>query len=126
MQFIGKILAAAMVSGALVTAGPVTAQEFDSQPMTEYRAGTEYSSNYTLPTTSEQANVRATIHHNAQTRAQQRQLRLSSMSWYGMSNARPTASLTPFCSIYSPVWQMPGPQPFAWHTTNRPAYLIYR
>ena len=72
-------------------------------------------------------NPRTIQHQNAQTRAQQRQLRMASMAWYGMSNSRPTASATPFASVYSPVWQMPGPRPFAWYNYNRPTtYLIYR
>lgn len=64
------------------------------------------------------------IHRKAQVRAAQRQARLASLSWYGMSNARPTASPTPFTTLYSPVWQMPGGRPYAWHY-YRPVYFYY-
>lgn len=47
-------------------------------------------------------------------RAAQRNARIASMNWYGMSAARPTASATPFTGMYSPAWQMPGGRPFAW------------
>lgn len=72
-----------------------------------------------------QPDTRAIIHQKAQVRAYQRQARLASLSWYGMYNARPTAAPTPFTSLYSPVWQMPGGQPFAWYAYNRPTYVIY-
>lgn len=48
-------------------------------------------------------------------RAAQRQARIASLNWYGMSVARPTASATPFTGMYSPAWQMPGGRPFAWY-----------
>jgi hypothetical protein len=56
----------------------------------------------------------AIVQQKAMERAQQRSLRLASLSWYGMSNARPTAAATPFTSRYSPVWETPGGRPFAW------------
>ena len=66
------------------------------------------------------------IHEKAQARAYQRQARLASMSWYGMSNSRPMAATTPFMSRYSPVWEMPGGRPYSWHPTYRwPAYSYY-
>jgi hypothetical protein len=60
-------------------------------------------------------NPQAIVQQKAMERAQQRSLRLTSLSWYGMSNARPTAAATPFTSRYSPVWEMPGGRPFAWN-----------
>ena len=72
-----------------------------------------------------QPDTRAIIHQKAQVRAQQRQARMASMSWYGMTNSRPTAAPTPFTSLYSPVWQRPGGRPFAWHACSRPSYVFY-
>jgi len=69
-------------------------------------------------------NPTAIIQQKAMVRAQQRQARVASMHWYGMSNARPTAAATPFCSMYSPAWQMPGGRPFAWYGSQRPIYII--
>jgi hypothetical protein len=118
-----------LVLGFSLAAGPpLAAQDFDTQtPVVDVRADdSQYtSSTYTAPPAYE-PNPRFIVQQNAQTRAQQRQLRLSSMAWYGMSNSRPTASPTPFASRYSPVWEMPGGRPYAWFTFNRPTYLIYR
>ena len=66
----------------------------------------------------------AIIQQKAMIRAQQRQTRVASMQWYGMSNARPTAAATPFCSMYSPAWQMPGGRPFAWYGSQRPIIIV--
>jgi hypothetical protein len=66
----------------------------------------------------------AIIQQKAMIRAQQRQDRAAAMQWYGMSNARPTAAATPFCSMYSPAWQMPGGRPFAWYASQRPIYIL--
>ena len=67
---------------------------------------------------------RAIIFQRASFRADQRQQRLASTNWYGMYNGRPTASATPFTSMYSPAWQSPGSRPFAWSPSTRPTYLI--
>lgn len=48
-------------------------------------------------------------------RAMQRQARIASLKWYGMSASRPTASAVPHTGIYSPQWQMPGGRPYAWY-----------
>jgi hypothetical protein len=80
---------------------------------------------YYQPPTTYRPDTRAIIHQKAQARAQERQARMASLSWYGMSNARPTAAPTPFTSLYSPVWQMPGGRPFAWHTRTWPTYVVY-
>jgi hypothetical protein len=71
------------------------------------------------------ADARAIVQQKAQARALQRQARLASLAWYGMSNSRPTAAPTPFTSLYSPVWQQPGGRPFAWYASNRPTYIFY-
>lgn len=55
------------------------------------------------------------IHQKAQMRWLARASRINAMHWYGMSNQRPTANATPFTSMYSPTWQMPGGRPYAWY-----------
>lgn len=68
---------------------------------------------------------KAIIQQKAQIRAAQRMSRMASMQWYGMSNARPTASATPFMGMYSPAWQMPGGRPFAWyHSQSSPVIIV--
>lgn len=68
----------------------------------------------------------AIIQYKAQVRAAQRMDRMASMQWYGMSNARPTASVTPFSSMYSPAWQTPGGRPYAWFHMHRSPVIILR
>jgi hypothetical protein len=70
-----------------------------------------------------QLNARAMVHQKALARSNQRAARLASLNWYGMYNARPTAAPTPFTSLYSPVWQVPGGRPFAWYPTWRTVYV---
>lgn len=70
--------------------------------------------------------VLAIIQQKAQVRAEQRQDRMASMSWYGMSNSRPNAATTPFTSRYSSVWEMPGGRPYSWNPSwSRPDYVLY-
>ena len=112
---------AVMVGLCLGAFSPLAAQEYgDRAPLDEERDESLY---YQQPTY--RPDTRAIIHQKAQTRAYQRQSRLASMSWYGMSNGRPTAAPTPFMTLYSPVWQMPGGRPFAWHTRTWPTYVVY-
>jgi hypothetical protein len=97
----------------------LSAQEFDlpqpqaSQPAIESSAAAPYVQ--PVAPTYDSTPTRTLHQQNAIARSQQRQVRMASMSWYGMSNSRPTASPTPFSSMYSPAWQMPGGRPFAWH-----------
>jgi hypothetical protein len=70
-----------------------------------------------------QTSPRAIIHQKAFARSAQRDARLASLNWYGMYNARPTAAPTPFTSLYSPVWQVPGGRPYAWYPTWRTVYV---
>ena len=65
------------------------------------------------------------IQQKAQVRAGQRNSRMASMQWYGMSNARPQASATPYTGRYSPAWEMPGGRPYAWYPQARPGYVMY-
>jgi hypothetical protein len=122
-----SILVILLAGLSFTAARPVVAQGLDSpaQVVDTRTDDSEYTqSTYTPP--AYEPNPRMIIHQNAQTRAQQRQLRMSSMAWYGMSNSRPTASPTPYASLYSPVWQMPGGRPYGWYSWNRPTVMIYR
>lgn len=44
------------------------------------------------------------ILQRAKFRAAQRQLKIASMEWYGLSNSRPIANPAPFTGTYSPRW----------------------
>jgi len=120
-----------LLSGFVLAAvGTVSAQDLDTLPSPqETQTADPYSSTpYVQPTVpSYETTVRTVSQQNAYARGQQRQLRMASMAWYGMSNSRPTVSTTPFTTIYSPVWQMPGGRPFAWNYSSWPStYVIYR
>jgi hypothetical protein len=115
---IGLVLAAAKATVAQDPFGRATLMDERSQ-------GSDYGHTTYAPTTSYQPNVEALIHQRAQERAAQRQMRLAALNWYGMSNSRPTASPTPFSSLYSPVWQMPGGRPFAWFPITHSSFPYY-
>jgi hypothetical protein len=117
-----QFLIPAVLAGLmLVTSGPTWADEPDDRSSVHQDLEQSW---YYQPSTSYQPNPRAIVHHKAMARAQQRAYRLASMNWYGMSNLRPTASPTPFTTLYSPVWQTPGGRPYAWYTSGRPTYVF--
>ncbi len=104
----------------LAACSPITAQDF-----TRLTADVEErdSTYYSQPAPSKSL---AIVQEKAQARAYQRQARLASMSWYGMSNARPQAAGTPFMTRYSPVWEAPGGRPYSWNPTYQwPGYGYY-
>jgi hypothetical protein len=115
------LIPAALAGSLLIPSGLSLADELDNPPRA--RHDLEQSWHY-QPSTTYQPNPRAIVHQKSMARAQQRAHRLASMNWYGMSNLRPTASPTPFTTLYSPVWQMPGGRPFAWYTSGRPTYIF--
>ncbi len=63
-------------------------------------------------------NPREAVRRNAEHRAAQRSQRIASMQWFGKSNARPTASPTPFTGSYSPTWTSNNFDPFRWNTAR--------
>jgi hypothetical protein len=95
-------------------AGPATTPPTPTTPASVGEPAHVESWNY-HPERDYEPNPRAIIQQKAMERSQQRTWRLASLSWYGMSNSRPTASTTPFMSMYSPAWQTPGGRPFAWN-----------
>jgi hypothetical protein len=100
-------------------AAVATAQKVETE--SPANAPRNESSYYQQP--NYQPSPRAIIHQKALSRSAQREARLASLNWYGMYNSRPTAAPTPFTSLYSPVWQMPGGRPYAWHPTWRTVYV---
>jgi hypothetical protein len=54
------------------------------------------------------------IRRRAEARGQERRDRIESMRWYGMSNARPTVSITPWCGGYSDHWAGNSYDPQRW------------
>lgn len=97
------------------------AQELGQNATVDSGESWSYEQNY-----PERPDPRAIIQQKAMIRAQQRMDRMAAMQWYGMSNARPTASATPFMGMYSPAWQVPGGRPFAWYYSMRSPVIIVR
>lgn len=72
-----------------------------------------------------------TLRRNAQFRAAQRRRRIAARQWFGLSNARPMASSTPWMGAYSPYWMSNTGQPFGWSGVGRTTIIrsertIYR
>lgn len=113
MSFAMKAIPLAVLVGLCLTVGTtLRAEEYATNNSTSAERDQSW---YQTPS-NQRADTRAIIQRKAQTRAAQRDARMASLNWYGMSNARPTAAPTPFMTLYSPVWQMPGGRPFAWNT----------
>jgi hypothetical protein len=69
--------------------------------------------------------ARAIVQQKAQARAEQRNDRLATSAWYGISNSRPTTSSTPWGSRYGSQWEMPGGRPNSWYPAYaRPNYVF--
>jgi hypothetical protein len=118
MRITFRAILVGSISAACLTAA---AQDADRQlPLAE-----DASESWYRQQPPYQPSPRTIIHQKALVRYSERQSRLASLAWYGMSNARPTASPTPFTSLYSPVWQQPGGRPFAWYASSRPTYVFY-
>jgi hypothetical protein len=65
------------------------------------------------------------VRRNAEQKAAQRRSRLASMEWFGYSNQRPQAAVTPFMGTYSPTWSGNSWNPYRWVGTGYP-FLPYR
>src|SRR4051794_32857609 len=59
-------------------------------------------------------NPQAAVRANAEADAAARKARIATRQWYGMSNARPTANVSPYISTYSPTWVGNGAAPAHW------------
>lgn len=70
-------------------------------------------------------NPRQAVRRKAAAKTAQRQARIASMKWYGMSNSRPRANPTPFTGQYSPFWASNNYQPFRW-TQGGSSLLVSR
>jgi hypothetical protein len=75
---------------------------------------------------SPKKDARTIIQQKAQVRAEQRQERMATASWYGLSYSRPSGSSTPFTSRYGSLWEMPVGRPYYWYPAySRPNSAIY-
>jgi hypothetical protein len=56
----------------------------------------------------------------------QRQRRLAAQQWFGVSNSRPMASVTPLQGTYSPTWVGNTTNPMHWAGQGTPVYQSAR
>jgi hypothetical protein len=65
------------------------------------------------------------VRKKAEFRAAQRERRLASMAWFGMSNARPMVSPTPVMGTYTPMWTSNSVDPYRWMGVRTTPYTGY-
>lgn len=66
-------------------------------------------------------NPKMAVRAQADLRARQRQHRLETMRWFGLSNSRPRVSSDPFNGDYAPCWVAnPGYYPSRWNGFGQP------
>ena len=126
--FIGAVL----IGSLFALAVPVRADEAEeldvdvSSPVNQNRSQAREDSWYYQPSNETgvyKPNPKMIVQQRAMAHGQQRSNRIAALNWYGMSNSRPTASPTPFTTLYSPAWQSPGGKPFSWYS-GRPTYIV--
>lgn len=65
------------------------------------------------------------VRRKAELRGLQRQERLASLEWYGLSNSRPTAAITPICGgSYAPGWASNTVDPWRWRSPAAPVVVL--
>ncbi|HEY5314678.1 MAG TPA: hypothetical protein VIK18_19245 [Pirellulales bacterium] len=72
------------------------------------------------------ADPRVAVRQKAEFDQAQRQRRLASQQWFGMSNSRPMASVTPLQGTYSPTWVGNSTNPMYWAGQGTPVYQSAR
>jgi hypothetical protein len=72
------------------------------------------------------ADPRAMVRQKAEFDMAQRQRRLASQQWFGVSNSRPTAGITPFQGTYSTTWVGNTTNPMQWAGQGTPVYQTGR
>jgi hypothetical protein len=71
----------------------------------------------------ERADPKNAVRANAEYRSEQRRRRLAALQWFGYSNSRPLAAVTPYTSTTpSPQWGANHFDPYLWSGT-RTVYL---
>jgi hypothetical protein len=97
-------------SAKLSIVGPVSPGDPASRPETQARQPDQ--------------DAKLAVREKAEFRAQQRQGRLASRQWFGLSNVRPMANTDPYDNDYSPCWTSNnGSYPFRWSSSS-PAIAV--
>ncbi len=92
-------------SAKLTIVGPLSPGDLAPRPVT--------------PVRQPDPDAKLAVREKAEFRAQQRQGRLASRQWFGLSNTRPRATTDPYDSDYSPSWTSNNSfYPFRWSGTS--------
>ena len=118
-----KLILQVGIVSVILSAGSCFAKGTPMNPDAEEESH-EQSWNREQKTNTKQ-DARAIVQKKAQARAEQRNDRIATSSWYGISNSRPSGSATPFTSRYGSSWEMPGGRPYSWYPAyTRPNYVF--
>lgn len=64
------------------------------------------------------------VRRKAEARTDARMQRIAAMKWYGFSNARPQAAVTPMMGVYSPAWIGNGFDRYDWVGGYGPSTIL--
>lgn len=122
-------LSVVMLAGSLTCCHSASAQDAAGQDVdapTETSTETTGKDWYYGPTENQEKpkEAKSPGRLRAEQRAQQRQNRLETLRWYGISTARPLSSGMPFTSAYNPSWTRPTGPRYVWQTSYRPRVLV--
>ena len=125
-RFIGSIFVAALLTGVVCAQQPQNNNNAAAEnQQLEQTGGLTPELQLYLQEMRRYEDPQQVVKRNAAQRAAQRRSRLASMKWFGLSNQRPRASVTPFMGTYSPAWVGNSWNPYHWsgvgypHTTVR-------
>jgi hypothetical protein len=122
-SWLKSLTSASFVIAGLTTCSCLAAGDLISEQPNEDVQEHSWSREQKLPTRPDPVTI---VQQKAQIRAQQRNERMATASWYGMSMSRPSGASTPFTSRYGSVWEMPGGRPYSWYPAYaRPTYVFY-
>jgi hypothetical protein len=64
------------------------------------------------------------VRRKAEFQTHQRQMRMASREWFGMSNSRPTVNPTPVMGTYAPTWIGNSNNPSYWRGVNQSPVIL--
>lgn len=127
MRQVRWILAACFcfsVSGSVWAQGPAPAKPRAASIATEHVPDGATTEGWLSPAVGRQATPQEAVRRKAELRAAQRQQRLESQRWFGVTNLRPSASPVPFYGSYSPTWAGSAADPHLWYGSGS-TYVTY-
>lgn len=125
--FFASMLASLFCSGPAFAQEPVPEAEVQHQPSPSdvpIQPGVSPQMWLYHQELKRQADPVLAVRRKAEYRAQQRMRRIASRQWFGISAARPPASITPFTGTYSPFWGGNSSNPYRWSGASYGWYIV--